>query len=488
MDNRKIIMNEELINKRWNYTRNKLKKFQKWYSKLNKKTQDKIQEIVNYYDISYNDLNKTIKLSDKERLNRKIEEWKELGIYEGYFKYRVEELNKYNMNYHNLIEILIYGIFMEELQSIDTEINKLFQSVSQDCYNEGRNDLRKSEKKISHSFLDTFSRTLIDGIVFADYLNALYLTNMQEIQKQHLISLQQNKKLNVYSDLSQRQFEKQRNRLICTNNDKFSGGLDKYVTALGNMAYIEASDQENQQVKLVSDHCDNVTDMCSYMDGMIFNTRKRNVFKRPMGKTKKDLLIQEVDVMGLVVGINQPPISEHFHWCHSILTYLINKSADELRETLFEDNIIVDDFEGLNKNIEHLIIYNINTDEKLHQESSNRNNSVGSLKALKLLNTSSKNSLLAVHNHPSNSSFSYKDLQTFNKYKSLNMIVVKTDNYLYYLKKNGISKIKSKDFEKYYTLARKDYFNKYKKNKETLHLFNKMISRKIGWKYGRKQI
>lgn len=481
-------MNQNLIEKRWRLTRQELKKFHIWYDKLNKKTQDKIQETINYYDISYDDLNKLIKKEEKQRLLRKIEEWQKMNIYHGYFKYRVEELMQRRLNYRNLIEILLYEAFVEESQYTFEEIYNLFKTISQDCYSQGRKDLEKNEKKMPHSFLDNYSMTLIDGIVFADYLDSLYLTNMQEIQKMYLINLQQNKKLNVDGDLAQRQFEKQRNRLLSIYEDKFSGGLDKYVTALGNMAYIEAGGTENKKVKLVSDHCDNVTDMCEYMNGMIFNTRKRNIFKRPMGKTKKDLLIQEVDIMGLVIGINHPPISEHFHWCHSILTYLTDKGVDELKATLFGDNIIIDDFKALNRNVEHLIIYDINTDEKLHQESNNSNNSVGSLKALKLLNNSKENSLIAVHNHPSNSSFSYQDFQTFNKYKSLNMIVVKTDNYLYYLEKNGINKIKLKDFKRYYTITKKDYFNKYKKNKETLHLFNKMISKKIGWKYGRKQI
>ena len=329
-------MNQEIINKRWQFTRDELKKFQFWYKKQNKKTQDKIQDIFKYYNIPYNDLNKTIKTSDKERLKRKIDDWKKLGIFKGYFKYRIELLNKYNINYRDLIEILLYGTFMEEFQSVNDEINNLFQEVSQDCYNQGRRDLEKNEKKIPHSFLDSFSKALVDGIIFGDYLEALYLTNMQEIQKQYLISLQQNKELDIYSDFMLRQLEKQRNKLICINNDKYSGGLDKYVTALGNMAYIEASEGNNAEIKFISDHCEHVTEMCSYMDGMVFNTEKRNVFKRPYGDTQKDLAVQEIDVMGLVVGINMPPITKHFHWCHSTLTYQIDKSADELREMIFK--------------------------------------------------------------------------------------------------------------------------------------------------------
>ena len=44
-------MNEEIINKRWENSRKELKKFYLWYTIQNKKTQDKIQDIVNYYNI-----------------------------------------------------------------------------------------------------------------------------------------------------------------------------------------------------------------------------------------------------------------------------------------------------------------------------------------------------------------------------------------------------------------------------------------------------
>ncbi len=492
-------MNQELIDKRWNLTRKELKRFQLWYKKQNKKTQDKIQEIINYYDISYNDLNKSIKFSDKERLNRKIEEWKELGIYNGYFKYRTEELNKHNINYRDLIEILFYGAFIEENSILLDEINSLFQEIGQDCYNQGRNDLGKSEKVLSHPFLDNFSLTLIDGIILSDYLDALYLTNMQEIQKQHLIALQQNKKLDVYSDVMQRQFDKQRNRLICTNDDKYSGGLDKYVTALGNMAYLEASSGYNTEVKFISDHCEHVTEMCSYMDGMVFNTEERNVFTRPYGDTAKDLALQEMDIMGLVIGINMPPISKHFHYCHSIFTYLVDKSANELREMIFEKDFekifkeeYFEEFEKLDKTKEHLIYYDLETGKVFENII---NGEAHKVKVSPLMNIkitlAKKDSLIAVHNHPSNLSFSLTDFQTFNNSRELKGIAVRTDKYIYLLSCGNGSKLKS-------TISNmkqmKSIFNKIQddmkitsKNKtiETVHLRNKLFAEEMGWKYER---
>ncbi len=478
--------NKELIDNRWKLTRKKLKEFNYLYERLNLKTQDEIQELIKSYNITPNTLYKTISSTDKKRLNRKTEDWKDKGIFKGYFKYRVEELTKGNITYKDLAEILMYGAYAEEQKYLDFETNSLCHDVALDCYNQGREELNKKKKSILPYFiLSSFGLALVDGCNWKNYFDALVLTNMQETLKQYMILLSQNKEVDFYSELMQRTFEKQRNRLISINEDKISGGLDKYATALGNIAFIEASGTDNQKVKFISDHCEHVTDMCEYMDGMIFNTRARNKFKRPMGANKSDLTIQNIDIMGLVVGINQPPITNHFHWCHSTLTYMIDKTADELRKIiLFSDNPIINDFKNLNNEVEHLIIYDINTDKKLLQVSSKSKNNVGSTKALMKFLTSKPNSLVAVHNHPSNSSFSLADILTFNNYKSINLIVVKTDKYLYYLEKNSISKLKKENIKKMYDETFKIYKKKYSK-KEAIHYTNLNISKKVGWNYGK---
>lgn len=155
-------------------------------------------------------------------------------------------------------------------------------------------------------------------------------------------------------------------------------------------------------------------------------------------------------------------------------------------QNLFNDNIIDRDFKNLDKRVEHLKIYDINNSKLLYEITNNDKSHVGSLKAKKLFKKSKNNSLVAVHNHPSNSSFSRQDMITFNSYSSINLIVVKTDKYLYYLEKNGISKIKNKLIEKDYQKIYEKCCEIYGKNVETRHIANKIFAERIGWKYGRK--
>ncbi len=157
----------------------------------------------------------------------------------------------------------------------------------------------------------------------------------------------------------------------------------------------------------------------------------------------------------------------------------------EFNNALFKDNTIEKDFKKLDNKVEHLIIYDINTEKQLLKTTNNSNNSVGGIETLKLFLTSKQNSLVAVHNHPSNSSFSFTDISTFNKYKSINLIVVKTDKYFYFLEKNGINKVKQKVLKDINAKLRSIYFRKYGKNIETRHLINERIAKEIGWNYGR---
>lgn len=152
---------------------------------------------------------------------------------------------------------------------------------------------------------------------------------------------------------------------------------------------------------------------------------------------------------------------------------------------LFNDNIIEKDFKNHNKDVEHLFIYDINTREKLLEAHQNQKSSVGGIKPFILVAKSKPNSLLMTHNHPSNSSFSFNDIDTFNMFKSIDTIVVQTDKYLYYLEKNGINKVNPKELQKLNNIIRKKYIQKYGQKKETLHKINEEISKKVGWNYGR---
>ena len=321
--------NEEYIKNYWKYTRNELKTFNRRYKTLNERTQDKLQDLFNSLHITARDLNRTVPNSLKEKLMRKIEEWKENKVYKGFFEYKTRQLLKGNITYRSYVEIMIYGSYIEEMSKIDELATAMFRNISNEYIRRGREELRLPPRRFD--ILPELLVLLINGLTWYNYLDGLYLSNAEQIEKEYIIQLQAGKDIDINSEAMQRVFRKQRNYLINIKvkpTEKYSGGLDEYASAYTNEAYLRAS-EKNQKVMFISDLCDNVTSMCKYMDGMIFNTKDKNVFKRPYGRTAKELKVVKITTKGLVPGINMPPINYHFHWCHSTFTYLTDKEIIE---------------------------------------------------------------------------------------------------------------------------------------------------------------
>lgn len=132
-----------------------------------------------------------------------------------------------------------------------------------------------------------------------------------------------------------------------------------------------------------------------------------------------------------------------------------------------------------------MIIYDLKTRDKIYTTTNNKRNTVGDLRAGVIFATSKPNSLATAHNHPSNTSFSLKDIMTFNRFKSIDSLFVETKEYTYYLTKNNIRKVKSKYLDKMTSDIRKMYYNRYGQTKEAIHLSNAEICKRIGWNYGR---
>ncbi len=316
----------------------------KKYQKLNKKTQDRIQAVFDSINIKTNELHKTISNNEKERLKRRISEWQEEGLLTGYFSYLVNSImKKSRITYNDMLNILLYGIFTEERATLDEYDNILFTSISQELYNQGIDEINPKNKdnlNLTNEMLISFLVMPIDGVIWKDYVQALALTNYQEIKKIAVDNIIQERKNNIDDNIFQKQLQKQRNRLISITDNGISGRLDLQTTVIGNLSYLQAGIDTNvRYVKFVSDLCENVTKMCSNMDGIIFDIKGDNKFHRWYGQDAKSLKYEEIECFGLVLGVNLPPIFHHFHWCHSTLTYQTELSADEIRKLMKNGNI-----------------------------------------------------------------------------------------------------------------------------------------------------
>lgn len=100
-----------------------------------------------------------------------------------------------------------------------------------------------------------------------------------------------------------------------------------------------------------------------------------------------------------------------------------------------------------------------------------------------------KNSVIAIHNHPENYSFSLTDILSYNQFKQIDTMVLLTNNYKYYLKSNTSKQCtREKLIQSYKTIEKK-----IKKNYNNLNgvekrdLVNQKFFKKVGWIYEKEK-
>lgn len=128
------------------------------------------------------------------------------------------------------------------------------------------------------------------------------MNNTNQIYRQVLINLQQQKELKMDSDEFKILFNRQDKQKLNINGDKVSGVADMELINLNNLAKIKGIEREdkNAKVRFISDLCDNVTAMCQHLNGKEFYINKDNIFDRYWGETAKEVTIMRVRAKGLV--------------------------------------------------------------------------------------------------------------------------------------------------------------------------------------------
>lgn len=324
--------NEEILKRRWKNTDRTLKEYLVKFQELSKSTLDEICDLFDSFGITYKDINKRISLNEEKKLRRKINQWKEDGILIGYFLFLVESKNKYS--YADMIEILLYGLYMKQNQRIQKYSKDVFKIVANDIYNQAVQDVGKEPKNFSLTWkmiqsllwIPTYNKS------WNDYLLLLAMTNVQESYKDVLSSIQKNKLNKNTLDLL---LKKQMNRIICINDNKFSGVLNDTVRLLANNMYLEPFKEEKSlQVRFIAEIDKRSTEMCLSMNNMLFNVNDWNEFTRYSDVDKR---LVKYKVFGLENGVNLPPITNHFHWCRSTITYLINnqREIEHIKEEIY---------------------------------------------------------------------------------------------------------------------------------------------------------
>ncbi len=347
--------------------------------------------------------------------------------------------------------------------------------------------------------------------------------------KQVILNIQQQKELEIQNNEFQRLINQQKNQKLNINDNKISGFIDLTMIGFNNQAKVAGIKEvdNNAKIKFITITDGKETDMCHSLDGQEFYIDKENKFDRYYGETKNELRIQRIKCKGLVQGLNLPPISHHFHWCRSTITY----NPQYLDKVLFEQEKYGDKKEIMNWQEKHETFKCKNIKPKLHKDKlrshrinkyqnkimslykSNGNENmcildidtgklIGNItegedrttvgldtKTMFNLKIRKKNSSIAIHNHPENYSFSLTDIVSFNKIKQFDTMILLTDNYKYYLKSNTKKHYTKEEIIQSYKAIEKEIKKKYNglNEVEKRDLTNQAFFKKVGWIYEKEK-
>lgn len=328
----------------WQYHNGKMKELKQLYLKTSKQTQNRLQEIIDIFKFSFDTLYNVTDNKTKNRVNTYIEEWKDRRILTGYFGILAKNIyNRTRVKNSEILELLIYGAYIEERNRIqEQELNIMYDDANyyyQEGEQEVNNILSKKERKPINTLEWALFLSLLDtpntkGYIFEQYIQATIQFNAQQIYRQMTIDLQQQKQPDITNDIYQNLIKRQNDSKLNINGDKISGDIDAQLIGLNNLAKVEGIKEVDSEAKVrfIATIDGNETDMCHSLDGQLFYINKENEFNRYYGETQKDLKIEKIKCKGLVLGLNLPPISHHFHWCRSTIVYQAPKTSTKVEQ------------------------------------------------------------------------------------------------------------------------------------------------------------
>lgn len=325
----------------WKQHDNYMKQLQQLYNKTSKQTQNRLQEIFDTFNFTTDNIYNIADSKTKKRINTYIEQWKEQGLLKNnnYFTSLANNIyRRIRVKNSEILELLIYSAYIEEQSKLEEPEKQMMYEDANYYYQEGIKEVDKKKKSSvipMALFLALLDQPNYSGFNWKQYIEVTMQYNAQQIYKQAILNIQQQKDLEIDSNEFQTIINRQNNQKLNINNDKISGAVDLQMIGLNNLAKVEgikSNAHDNAQVEFWAVTDEHSTEMCQSMNMMRFYINKENKFDRYWGNSKKDIKLMPVKVKGLVLGINLPPIMYYWHWCRSTIRYVPPVAKQEKTE------------------------------------------------------------------------------------------------------------------------------------------------------------
>lgn len=325
----------------WKVHDNYMRQLKQLYNKTSKQTQNRLQEIFDTFNFTTENIYNIADNKTKKRINTYIEQWKEQGLLKNNSYFTVLANNIYKrtrVKNSEILELLIYSSYVEEQNKLEEQEKQIMYEDANYYYEQGQQEVNKKKKPSILTmalFLALLDQPNYSGFNWKQYIEATMQYNTQQLYKQAILNMQQQKDLEIDSNEFQIIINRQNNQKLNVNGNKISGAADLQMIGLNNLAKVEgikANTDDDVQVEFWAVTDEHSTEMCQSMNMMRFYINKENRFDRYWGNSKKDIKLMPVRVKGLVPGVNLPPIMYYWHFCRSTIRYVSPVAKQEKTE------------------------------------------------------------------------------------------------------------------------------------------------------------
>lgn len=287
---------------------------------------DNIQDIFDRVKFNIEDLQNYADSREIDRFKRKILDIKETLPKGSYILYLADRyLGLSRISNREIIEYLIMLEYFDlstktsELTTINNIVGISYQQALNEC-----KKVKKGGNIKPLSFYQIMIATIPNhlGWLWVDYIENEINYNTNQIFNEFVVQFNLGNELNVEDDIFKRIFEKQQRSRINMVDGKVSGALETHTDFIANQTYVEVGkDYGMEKVRFIGINDKKQTKMCESLNNKVFYLNKWNDYDRYSAIDDK---IVRYRTFGLKLGENQPPLTNHFHYCRSSLTYQVD--------------------------------------------------------------------------------------------------------------------------------------------------------------------
>lgn len=326
---------DQLLNRRWKQCEKAMRKAMPLITAEYRDIGDDVIQIADELKLDPSKLDKKVPNNIRRKVEKRMSDWKREGIFRGYLEFLGKSLTH---TFRDVLFILIFGCYLMHMKKIERIANDVFKVSAVSAYGQALQELPEEKKtgytikKITNKTVEKMVTVPILDLNFHDYLQGESLTQADEMKNFVLTITMQAQDLD--EEVMRTRIVKQRNRILLVREDKFSGTLNDTARVVANNAYIaNFMNIPKLQVRFIAEMDEKTTKMCRSLDLQLFYINDWNHFERYSETHKKHI---RIDLFGLMRGVNLPPITDHFHWCRSTITYDIDNIL-EAKKKLHED-------------------------------------------------------------------------------------------------------------------------------------------------------